>query len=107
MIDSLVVPCTCCGAAIGQPCDRGLGKKSAAHQSRNKAARRARLLTPKPTPAVDIVTVRTDTQASILADPDRASLKRIAWAYGCAKRGSVEEDALRMILIERSQKEIP
>ncbi len=54
-----------------------------------------------------IVRVRTDTQASIIADPDRASLKRIAWAFGCAKKDSDEEAMLRRILIVRAQKETP
>lgn len=30
-----------------------------------------------------------------------ASLKRIAWAYGCAKRGSEEESRLHALLLER------
>ena len=32
-----------------------------------------------------------------------ASLKRIAWAYGCAKKGSDEERALLAVLVERIQ----
>ena len=39
--------------------------------------------------------------ASLLDDSSKASLKRIAWAYGCAKRHSDEESALRRIPIER------
>jgi hypothetical protein len=30
-----------------------------------------------------------------------ASLKRIAWAYGCAKRGSEEESRLHALLLEK------
>jgi hypothetical protein len=43
--------------------------------------------------------------ASIIADPDSASLKRIAWAFGCAKHGSDEEMQLRAILIAKIQQE--
>lgn len=42
--------------------------------------------------------------ASILIDPDTASTKRIAWAFGCAKKGSDEELALFRILRERFDK---
>jgi hypothetical protein len=40
----------------------------------------------------------------IFADPDGASLKRIAWAFGCAKKGSDEEIALFRILRERFER---
>jgi hypothetical protein len=37
----------------------------------------------------------------IADDPDRASFKRLAWAYGCAGAGSAEESKLRQALTER------
>lgn len=48
-----------------------------------------------------IVKVMTDTQASILENPDGASLKRIAWAYGCARKGSDEERAMLEALLAK------
>lgn len=36
---------------------------------------------------------------------ENASLKRIAWAYGCAKTGSAEEQALRALLLEKVAQE--
>lgn len=33
-----------------------------------------------------------------------ASLKRIAWAYGCAKKGSSEEQMLLVLLLEKVQR---
>jgi hypothetical protein len=36
----------------------------------------------------------------VISDPS-ASLKRIAWAYGCAKKGSDEERMLLDILVAR------
>lgn len=48
------------------------------------------------------ISVSHDTAASILATGGAsASLKRIAWAYGCAKKGSDEEEALRRILVAK------
>lgn len=41
---------------------------------------------------------------SVLTNPD-TSLKRIAWVYGVAKKGSPEEAELRRLLIERAAKE--
>ncbi len=38
---------------------------------------------------------------NILADPDKASLKRVAWAYGCIRAGSKEEEKLLDILKSR------
>lgn len=35
---------------------------------------------------------------NIFADPDGASLKRVAWAYGCIRAGSEEEARLLEIL---------
>ena len=55
--------------------------------------------------SVRTVSVSHDTAASILEDPDRSSLKRLAWAYGCAKKGSEEERALGEILIARVMRE--
>jgi hypothetical protein len=46
------------------------------------------------------ISVSHDTAASILSNPDASSLKRLAWAYGCAKKGSDEERILRSILID-------
>lgn len=39
--------------------------------------------------------------SGVIADPGASSLKRIAWAYGCARRGSADEAALRDILVDR------
>lgn len=39
--------------------------------------------------------------ASILIEPHKASLKRLAWAYGCAKKGSDEEARLLKLMRER------
>jgi hypothetical protein len=38
------------------------------------------------------------TLVDVLADPDRASLKQVARAYGCAPEGSAEEARLAEIL---------
>lgn len=38
--------------------------------------------------------------AGVLRD-SKASLKRIAWAYGCAKKDSPTEDALYTLLLDR------
>ena len=38
---------------------------------------------------------------TLIANPDDASLKRIAWAFGCAKRDSEQERVLYRILLER------
>lgn len=34
-----------------------------------------------------------------------ASLKRLAWAYGCAKKGSDEERQLRELLVSKALEE--
>lgn len=39
--------------------------------------------------------------ASILTEPDKVSTKRLAWAFGCAKKDSDEERALYKLLRER------
>lgn len=41
------------------------------------------------------------TIASVLENPDGCSLKRLAWAYGCAPKGSNEEHQLEAILRRR------
>lgn len=41
----------------------------------------------------------------ILTNPDAASLKRVAWVYGCTKPGSDSERQLRDILIEKAKRE--
>lgn len=48
-------------------------------------------------------------QAGILrtiADADTVSLKRLAWAYGCAAKGSSEEAQLEMLLLRRAEPEL-
>ncbi len=42
-----------------------------------------------------------NTLLSILVDPTAASLKRLAWAYGCARKGSDVEARLLEILVDR------
>lgn len=49
----------------------------------------------------------TRTLASILADPTQASTKRLAWAYGYARKGSPEEAQLATILRDRILDESP
>lgn len=39
----------------------------------------------------------------VVASTDKQTLKRIAWAYGCAPKGSDEERRLLAILVERIQ----
>lgn len=50
------------------------------------------------------VAVKNGAVAAILVDPDTASTKRLAWAFGCAKKDSDEEIALYKILRERFEK---
>src|SRR5882762_3104823 len=40
---------------------------------------------------------------AIIADPDKYTLKRAAWAYGCAAKGSEIEAALLAVLIEKTR----
>lgn len=47
----------------------------------------------------------TTATFGILADPGAASLKRIAWAFGCAAKGSDDERRLEEILLERARRE--
>jgi hypothetical protein len=44
--------------------------------------------------------VRT-AAATVFADPNGASIKRVAWAFGCAKKDSDEEVKLYRILLEK------
>jgi hypothetical protein len=37
----------------------------------------------------------------LTADLDAISIKRLAWAFGCAKKGSDEEVALYRLLVEK------
>lgn len=41
------------------------------------------------------------TAAGIIENPQSSSVKRLAWAFGCAKRDSDEEIALYRILVDR------
>ena len=43
--------------------------------------------------------------AETIFKADTATLKRIAWAYGCAKKGSDEERQLYALLMDRAAKE--
>lgn len=45
-------------------------------------------------------TVATRT---LTLDPHQVSLKRAAWAYGCAKKGSREEELLLGLLLEKAR----
>jgi hypothetical protein len=38
---------------------------------------------------------------STIANAADASLKRLAWAYGCARKGSDEEKQLEALLVQR------
>lgn len=44
-----------------------------------------------------------EEKALININPNTASLKRIAWAYGCSKKGSDEEKQLLAVLVARIQ----
>ncbi len=48
-----------------------------------------------------MVLVASKSISSIIVDPASASTKRIAWAFGCAKKDSDEEIALYRVLVER------
>ncbi len=48
--------------------------------------------------------VRAASQ-NIFADPDAASSKRVAWAYGCSRAGS--EDEVRLLAILKAKLGIP
>lgn len=44
--------------------------------------------------------------ARTIVDADTVSLKRLAWAYGCAPRGSSEEKQLEVLLLKRAEPEL-
>jgi 3-oxoacyl-[acyl-carrier-protein] synthase III len=44
--------------------------------------------------------------ASTALRPDAASFKRLAWAFGCAPKGSSEEKTLEMSLLRRADPEL-
>lgn len=49
------------------------------------------------------------TQQSIartIVDADTCSFKRLAWAFGCAPKGSSEEAQLEMLLLKRAAPEL-
>lgn len=46
------------------------------------------------------------TFQAIIAGHDQCSLKRLAWAYGCAAKGSSEEAQLEMLLLKRADPEL-
>lgn len=57
---------------------------------------------------VKLIVARTDstmsldrTVKSIIENPDGCSLKRIAWAFGCSRKGSEEERKLEEIIKSR------
>lgn len=45
--------------------------------------------------------IRSHAIASILTDPNASTVKRLAWAYGCALKGSEIEAKLLAVLIAR------
>lgn len=40
-------------------------------------------------------------RVAVILNPSSASLKRLAWAFGTARKGSPEESELERILVER------
>lgn len=44
--------------------------------------------------------------ARTIVDAETCSLKRLAWAYGCAPKGSSEEKQLEMLLLKRADPEL-
>lgn len=48
------------------------------------------------------ITTTHRQRATVLTNPDGVSLKRAAWAYGCAKKDSAEEAALLDILLAKA-----
>lgn len=50
------------------------------------------------------ISVASKSVAAIFTDPDSVSTKRLAWAFGCAKKDSDEEIALYKALRERFAK---
>jgi hypothetical protein len=55
---------------------------------------------------VELLMTEHVTVARVLQNPTAASLKRIAWAYGCSKKGSDEERLLLAILLDRTAREV-
>lgn len=47
--------------------------------------------------------VNEEQPALICINPNMASLKRLAWMYGCSKKGSDEEKQLLAVLVARIQ----
>lgn len=47
------------------------------------------------------ILARSRTSADIIANPDGVSIKRIAWAFGCAKKDTEEERALFVVLVKK------
>lgn len=45
--------------------------------------------------------------AQTILNGDKASLKRLAWAYGCAKKDSDEERQLRELLLAKARHPAP
>jgi len=43
----------------------------------------------------------------IITNPDKCSIKRAAWAYGCSKNGSEEERQLLDILVSKIKRSAP
>lgn len=41
--------------------------------------------------------------AMTIANAETSTLKRLAWAYGCARKGSDEERQLEALLLERAK----
>lgn len=48
--------------------------------------------------------MRVELTPGAIADLSGASLKRVAWLYGCAAKGSDEERVLEAFLIEKIRK---
>lgn len=46
------------------------------------------------------------TFQAIIAGHEQCSLKRLAWAYGCAAKGSPEAAQLEMLLLKRAEPEL-
>jgi hypothetical protein len=51
--------------------------------------------------------VTTQPATDRMAALRTATLKRVAWAYGCARKGSPEEKQLRELLLEKLAEEDP
>jgi hypothetical protein len=51
-----------------------------------------------------MTSMRSSTALAIIADP-KCSLKRLAWAYGCSRKGSDEEREPLAILLKRAREQ--